>query len=88
MDQVFDLVAELGFSIAGTIASGYFVFLTLQFILTNVTNSVVSISNIIKRLDSRVEVMTNDLHRIDTRVSQALGLSVDYTRITRSPEVS
>ena len=36
----FKLVAELGFPIAAAFAAGYFVFLTLKFILAGVTSSV------------------------------------------------
>ena len=41
----FKLVAELGFPIAGACAAGYFVFLTLKFILAGVTSSVKGMVN-------------------------------------------
>jgi len=40
MGEFFKLVAEVGFPIAGAMAAGYFVFLTLKFILAGVTSSV------------------------------------------------
>ena len=86
MGDFFKLVAELGFPIAGAMAAGYFVFLTLKFILAGVTSSVTGMGNIIKGLDSRVDTMTNQLQRIDVKVSHALGLQPDYDRIARAEQ--
>ena len=78
------LVGEVGFPIAAAIASGYFVFLTLKFILAGVTSSVNSIKSIIISLDNRVKTMNHDVIRIDTIVSNALGLKPDVDRIARA----
>jgi hypothetical protein len=86
MGDFFKLVAELGFPIAGAMAAGYFVFLTLKFILAGVTSSVNGMGGIIKGLDSRVDTMTNQLQRIDVKVSHALGLQPDYDRISRAEQ--
>ncbi len=58
MGEFFKLVAEVGFPIAGACAAGYFVFLTLKFILAGVTSSVNGIKGIIMALDNRVKTMT------------------------------
>ena len=57
-------VGEVGFPIAGAIAAGYFVFLTLKFILASVTGSVNGLKNIIGALDNRVQTMNNDLIKL------------------------
>jgi archaellum biogenesis ATPase FlaH len=80
----FKLVAELGFPIAAAIAAGYFVFLTLKFILAGVTGSVKSLSGIITALDNRVKTMNHDVIRIDTLMSNALGVKPDVDRIARA----
>ncbi|CAB4168097.1 hypothetical protein UFOVP1666_178 [uncultured Caudovirales phage] len=80
------LVAELGFPIAAAIAAGYFVFLTLKFILAGVTSSVRSMSGIIGALDRRVATMNHDVIRIDTKVSHALGIPPDFDRIARAEQ--
>lgn len=80
------IVAELGFPIAAAIAAGYFVFLTLKFILAGVTSSVKSISGIIGALDKRVAAMNHDVIRIDTKVSHALGIPPDFDRISRAEQ--
>jgi archaellum biogenesis ATPase FlaH len=80
----FKLVAEVGFPIAAALAAGYFVFLTLKFILQGVTGSVNGLSGIIKALDNRVKTMNHDVIRIDTLVSNALGVKPDVDRIARA----
>jgi hypothetical protein len=84
MGDYFKLVAELGFPIAAACAGGYFVFLTLKFILAGVTSSVNGLKNIIGALDNRVKTMNHDVIRIDTIVSNALGLRPDVDRIARA----
>ena len=80
----FKLVAEVGFPIASSIAAGYFVFLTLKFILAGVMSSVKGMSNIITALDNRVKTMNHDVIRVDTLVSNALGVKPDVDRIARA----
>jgi hypothetical protein len=84
--DVIKLVAELGFPIAAAIAAGYFVFLTLKFILAGVTSSVTTLSSIIKQLDNRVAAMNHDVIRIDTKVSHALHIPPDLDRIARAEQ--
>lgn len=78
------ILAELGFPIAAAMAGGYFVFLTLKFILAGVTSSVKSLSGIITALDNRVKTMNHDVIRIDTLMSTALGVKPDIDRIARA----
>ena len=75
------LVSEAGFPIAGALASGGFVFLTLKFILAGVTDSVTTLKNIIGQLDNRVQTMNNDLVKIDALLSFALGVKPNVDRM-------
>lgn len=84
MMEFFKLVSELGFPIAAAIAAGYFVFLSLKFILDSVMSSVKGLSNIIASLDNRVKTMNHDVIRIDTLMSNALGVQPDTDRIARA----
>jgi hypothetical protein len=84
MVDFFKLVAEVGFPIAAACAGGYFIFLTLKFILAGVMSSVKGLSGIITALDNRVKTMNHDVVRIDTVVSNALGLKPDVNRIARA----
>jgi len=80
------LVGEVGFPIASALAGGYFVFLTLKFILAGVTSGVKGMSGIIIALDKRVAAMNHDVIRIDTKVSHALGIPPDLDRIARAEQ--
>ena len=75
------LVSEVGFPIAGAIAAGVFVYLTLKFILEGVTGSVTTLKNIIAQLDNRVQTMNNDLVKIDALLSYVLNVKPNVDRI-------
>ena len=75
------LVSEVGFPIAGAIAAGVFVFITLKFILAGVTDSITTLKNIIGALDNRVQTMNNDLVKIDTLLSYVLHVRPNIDRI-------
>ena len=75
------LVGDVGFPIAGALAAGVFVFITLKFILASVTASVNTLKNIIGSLDNRVQTMNNDLVKIDALLSHALNVKPNVDRI-------
>jgi len=75
---------ELGSPIAASIVAFYFVYLTIKFILAGVTSSITGMGSTISKLDHRVFTMTNQLIRIDIKVSRAMGLIPDYERLARA----
>ncbi len=81
MESAVTIIQEVGFPIAGAIAAGYFVFLTLKFILAGVTGGVISLKNIITALDNRVQTMNNDLVQIDAKMSHVLGVKPNVERL-------
>lgn len=74
-------VGDVGFPIAGAIASGLFVFTTLRFILESVTGSVKGLMGMISALNNRVQTMNNDLVKIDALMSHALNVKPNIDRI-------
>ena len=78
------LALEVWFPIAADCAGGFFVFLTLKFILASVTGDVKKLSGIIEALDNRVKTMNADVIRIDTLVSATLRIKPDVDRIGRA----
>lgn len=84
MEEIFKLIGEVGFPIAAALAAGYFVFLTLKFILAGVKGSVQGLSGLITALDNRVKTINHDVIKIDTLMSSALGVTPDLDRIARS----
>ena len=75
------IVSEVGFPIAAAIAGGYFVFLSVKFILNGVTDNVKSLKGIIGALDNRVQTMNNDLVKIDALMSYTLGVKPNSDRL-------
>ena len=74
-------VGDVGFPIAGAVAAGYFVFLTIKFILAGVTGGVNGLKNIIGALDNRVQTMNNDLIKIDALLSYVVGVKPNIDRL-------
>jgi hypothetical protein len=79
--DIFAIIDKVGFPIAGAIAAGLFVFITLKFILASVTDSVTTLKSIIGSLDNRVQTMNNDLVKIDALLSYALNVKPNIDRI-------
>lgn len=81
MNNIFYLISEVGFPIAGALVGGFFIFLTLKYILASVTSSVATMEGMIKALDNRVQTMNNDLVKVDTLMSHTLGVKPNIDRI-------
>ena len=82
--EPFSLIADVGAPIAGALIMGFFIFLTLKYILESVTGQVSGMHGIIMALENRVKTMNNDLIRIDTLISYALKVNPDVDRIARA----
>ena len=84
MGDIFKLIGDLGMPVAAALAGGYFVYLTIKLLLAGVLSSVKGMAGIITALDNRVKTMNSDVIRIDTLVSNALGVRPDVDRIARA----
>jgi hypothetical protein len=84
MGEIFKVIGDLGMPVVAALAGGYFVYLTLKLLLAGVLGSIKGMAGIITALDNRVKTMNHDVIRIDTVVSNALGLRPDVERISRA----
>tara|TARA_R110000764_G_scaffold116306_5_gene203257 strand:- start:130 stop:411 length:282 start_codon:yes stop_codon:yes gene_type:complete len=84
MGEAFALIAEVGFPIAMAIICGFFIFLTIKYILESVIGQVNSIHGIVASLDNRVKTMNHDMIRIDATMCSVLGIRPDLNRIARA----
>ena len=84
MYDVFTLIAEVGFPIAMSLIGGFFIFLTIKYILQSVIGEVNAIHNIVFNLDNRVKTMNHDMVRIDCTMCTVLGIRPDLDRISRA----
>ena len=84
MNECLALVAELGFTIASSIIGGFFIFLSIKYILESVVGQVNGITGIVTSLDNRVKTMNHDMIRVDATMCSVLGIRPDLERIARA----
>lgn len=84
METIFNLIVELGFPIAAALIGGFFMFLTLKYIMAGVISQVTALHGIVGALDNRVKTMNHDLIRLDTTMCVVLGIRPDLNRISRA----
>jgi|TARA_R110000803_G_scaffold53808_4_gene110315 hypothetical protein len=82
--EVFLLIAEVGFPIAMSLIGGFFIFLTIKYILESVIGQVQGIHVIVQGLDNRVKTMNHDMIRMDATMCSVLGIRPDLERIARA----
>ena len=84
MGEYLSLVTDVGFPIVASLAGGYFVFLTLNFILAGVLRDIKQQRMFSIALNNRVKTMNNEIVRIDVKMCQAFDIKPDYERISRA----
>ena len=84
MSEVFSLIADVGFPIAIALIAGFFIFLTIKYILESVIGQVNGIHVIVHGLDNRVKTMNHDIIRLDATMCSVLGIRPDLNRIARA----
>ena len=82
--EVFGLIAEVGLPIAGALIMAFFIFLVMKQMMDNLVDDIKTVQGISKMLITRAGAMNNDIIKIDTIVSAALGISPDLDRIARA----
>jgi len=82
--EVFNLITDVGAPIAGALIMGAFLFIIIKQIMTNLVQEIKTVKGMSAMLITRGKVMNNDIIRIDTSVSAALGLAPDLQRIARA----
>ena len=81
---MFELVRDLGTSIATTVVLGIFIFIVLKQMLDNVVDEIKTLTMFCKSLENRARTMSNEMIKIDTLVSSALELRPDIERVARA----
>ena len=84
MNEAFSLIGEVGFPIAIALIAGFFIFLTIKYILESVIGQVNGIHGIVQALDNRVKTMNHDIIRLDATICSVLGIRPDLNRIARA----
>ena len=84
MESVFQLISEVGIPIATALVMMWFLFMVMQQIIGNTVSQIKLLESFEKSLTTRVRTLNNDLIKLDTSVSAALGLKPDIDRIARA----
>ena len=84
MEDVLNLISEVGVPIAGALVMGVFIFLIMKKLFSGLIDDINQIKMFSKMLITRVKTMNNDMIRIDASVSAALGLTPDLDRMSRA----
>ena len=84
MNEAFSLLGDVGFPIAIALIAGFFIFLTIKYILESVIGQVNGIHGIVQALDNRVKTMNHDIVRLDATMCSVLGIRPDLNRIARA----
>jgi len=82
--DMFELVRDLGTSIATTVVLGIFIFIVLKQMLDGVVDEIKTLTMFCKSLENRARTMSNEMIKIDTLVSSALELRPDIERVARA----
>ncbi len=82
--DIFELVRDLGTSIATTVVLGVFIFIVLKQMLDGVVDEIKTLTMFCKSLENRARTMSNEMIKIDLLVSSALELRPDIERIARA----
>ena len=84
MEDIFQLVSDVGLPVAGAIVMGFFIFIIIRQVLNGIIDNIKTLTMFSESLETRTRTMSNELAKIDLLVSSALQLRPDIERIARA----
>tara|TARA_Y100000114_G_C11639710_1_gene268648 strand:- start:424 stop:720 length:297 start_codon:yes stop_codon:yes gene_type:complete len=84
MEDIFQLVSDVGLPVAGAIVMGFFIFIIIRQVLNGIIDNIKTLTMFSESLETRARTMSNELAKIDLLVSSALQLRPDIERIARA----
>ena len=84
MEDIFQLISDVGLPIAGALVMGFFIFTIIKQILEGVVDNIKTLTIFCESLENRARTMSNEMVKIDLLVSSALELRPDIGRIARA----
>ena len=82
--DILGFVEQVGIPITAALAVGYFLFIILKFMLAQVTDRISGISGALLSLENQIDVMNNDIVKIDAQFSCAFRCQPNLNRIAAS----
>ena len=77
-------IEKVGLPITAALAVGWFLFIILKFILAQVNSRISGLGNSLLSLENKVDVMNNDIVKIDALFSSAFNVEPNLDRIAAS----
>ena len=84
MEEVFNLIGEVGVPIAMALVMGFFIFVVIKQIFEGIVNQIKTLTMFCESLENRARTMSNEMIKIDMLVSNALELRPDIERVARA----
>jgi len=84
MEEVFNLISDVGLPIAGGIAMAVFIFIIIKQIMEGIIDDIKTLTMFCESLENRARTMSNEMIKIDMLVSSALELRPDIDRVARA----
>lgn len=84
MEDVFNLIGEVGVPIAMALVMGFFIFVVIKQIFEGIVDEIKTLTMFCESLENRARTMSNEMIKIDMLVSSALELRPDVERVARA----
>ena len=84
MEEVFNLIGDVGVPIAMALVMGFFIFMVIKQIFEGIVDSIKTLTMFCEALENRARTMSNEMIKIDMLVSSALELRPDIERVARA----
>ena len=84
MEEIFQLISDVGLPIAGALVMGFFLFIIIKQIFEGIIDNIATLTMFAESLENRARTMSNEMIKIDLLVSSALGLNPDIERVARA----
>lgn len=84
MEEVFQLISDVGLPIAGGISMAFFIFIIIKQIMEGIIDNIRTLTMFSESLENRARTMSNEMVKIDLLVSAALDLRPDIDRVARA----
>lgn len=82
--DILTFIEKVGLPITAALAVGWFLFIILKFILAQVNDRISGLGNALLSLENKVDVMNNDIVKIDALFSSAFNVEPNLDRIAAS----
>lgn len=84
MEEVFNLIGDVGVPIAMALIMGFFIFMVIKQIFEGIVDNIKTLTMFCESLENRARTMSNEMIKIDMLVSSALELRPDIERVARA----